>query len=148
MSELFTLTRAQIAAFVKDPRTVRALERAIQNANVYIPSGIEEGDITTESSNSRGGEALTEISYSISEIENALSMIEASFNSRIESVENSNAELSRELSSELPSIKAVIESLIVSGADVDSKSQFSSELASSADRRSKSNGVMVWLSIQ
>lgn len=148
MSENFTLTRAQIAAFVKDPRTVRALEKAVKNANVYIPSGVEEGDITTESSNSRGGEALTEVISTSTEINNAITMIEASLNSRIESVENSNAELSRELSSSLPSIKSLIESLILSGADIDSKSQFSSELASSAHRRAKFNGVMAWLSIQ
>lgn len=148
MSENFTLTRAQIAAFVKDPRTVRALERAVKNANVYIPSGVEEGDVTTESSNSRGGEALAEIAYTSSEINNALAIIEASLRSRIESVENSNAELSKELSSEIPSIKALIESLIVSGADIESKSQFSSELSSSAHRRAKFNGVMAWLSTQ
>lgn len=63
---LLTVTRAQLAAFIKDPRTLRAFELAVKNSNEILPNEvpiiyarIEEALTEGQLASSKSNEALS-----------------------------------------------------------------------------------------
>lgn len=66
----FRVTRKELAAFLKDPRTIRAFELAIGNANELLPSQVEElttlleeTSLSAETANARVNQALSSLQW-------------------------------------------------------------------------------------
>jgi len=130
MSEnLYTLTRQQIAEFVKDQRTVRALERAVKQSNVLLPADvvtltrlIEESFIEGANANTKGQQALD----IIESIQESLKLIELA----------------------PPKIEEDDDSVSILLAAIEAKLNESLDKSTAADIKSRSNSVLLWLSIQ
>jgi len=133
---LFTVTRQQLAEFIKDPRTIRAFEKAVVGANVLLPADVVTLTRLAEEASNIG-------SYAASRAQEAL-----------DSLDRIAGEIFSTLASIEPSMRSQIEDVFIRARDVESnesalesKAQLAHDLSLSAERRSRSNLVLSWLTI-